>query len=398
MGIASSQRRQIFLLIFFRSFRSVAAGMVTLAFPYLILKNLHFSSLTLGFIYTAATLATAGLGLLCGFLADVWGRKKTLIFISVFLPLGCGTAYWSHNLFWIYAAAMLGGFSATGALAGGGVGGAAQPIQSALIADLTSPEDRTFYFSIFTFISGALAAVGILLARFFSAQTNFLAATIISALGLLGLIPLKLKDHIGNAKKMQGKKTIGKFALTGLLNGFSQGLITPFLVPFFVIVYHVPRPQMAVYGFLSGLLGAAAMLAAPYLERTLGFVYSIAVTRGIGAFLLILLPAQRNFILALAIYFLTPALRVAALPAQQTAMTEFVPGDERGRALALNQVARLGSSSAGTVFTGAMFNLEEIGLPFYLYGAVMAVNIGLYFFFFGEKNKRNRETKIELAP
>ena len=390
-------RRQIILLGVFRSFRSVAAGMVTLAFPYLILKNLHFSSLTLGFIYTAATLATAGLGLLCGFLADTWGRKKTLIFISVLLPVGCGVAYFSHNLFWIYASAMLGGFSATGALAGGGVGGAAQPIQSALIADLTAPEERTFYFSIFTFVSGALAAVGILLARFFSAQTNFLAATIISTVGLLGLIPLRLKDHIGSAKKLQGKKTIGKFAVTGLLNGFSQGLITPFLVPFFVIVYHVPRPQMAVYGFLSGLLGAVAMLAAPYLERTLGFVYSIAVTRGIGAFLLILLPAQKNFILALAIYFLTPALRVAALPAQQTAMTEFVPGEERGRALALNQVARLGSSSAGTVLTGAMFNIEEIGLPFYIYGAVMAVNIGLYFFFFGKKTGKNIETKIEIS-
>ncbi len=388
MKVSKTRKRQIFLLTFFRSFRSIAAGMVTLAFPYLILKNLHFSSLTLGFIYTAATLATAGLGLLCGFLADVWGRKKTLIFISVLLPLGCGMAYFSHHLLWIYAAAMLGGFSATGALAGGGVGGAAQPIQSALIADLTSPEERTFYFSVFTFISGALAALGILLAKFLTAKEDFLAATIISLIGLFGLIPLRLKDHIGSVKKLQGKKSIGQFAITGLLNGFSQGLVTPFLVPFFVIVYHVPRPQMAVYGFVSGILGAMAMLTAPYLERKLGFVHSIAVTRGLGAFLLILLPAQRSFVLALAIYFLTPALRVAALPAQQTAMTEFVPGEERGRALALNQVARLGSSSAGTVFTGAMFNLDEIGLPFYLYGAVMAVNIGLYFFFFGKSRAK----------
>ena len=389
MKVSATQRRQIFLLIFFRSFRSVAAGMVTLAFPYLILKNLHFSSLTLGFIYTAATLATAGLGLLCGFLADVWGRKKTLIFISVLLPIACAMAYLSHHLVWIYASAMLGGFSATGALAGGGVGGAAQPIQSALIADLSAPEDRTLYFSIFTFISGSLAALGILLARFFPAKEDFLAATLISLVGLWGLVPLKLKDHIGNAKKLHGKKTIGKFAVTGLLNGFSQGLVTPFLVPFFVIVYHVPRQEMAIYGFISGILGSVAMLAAPYLERKLGFVYSIAITRGIGAFLLILLPAQRNFILALAIYFLTPALRVAALPAQQTAMTEFVPGEERGRALAFNQVARLGSSSAGTVFTGAMFSLDEIGLPFYLYGVVMAVNIGLYFFFFGKSGGNN---------
>ena len=383
-------RRQIILLGFFRSFRSVAAGMVTLAFPYLILKNLHLSSLTLGFIYTAATITTAVLGLACGILADTWGRKKTLILVSVLLPISCAMAYFSQSALWIYAAAMIGGFSATGALAGGGVGGAAQPIQSALIADLTSPEDRTFYFSIFTFVSGALAALGILLARFFPARDSFMAATIISTIGLFGLIPLQLKDHLSHTQKLQGRKKIGQFAVTGMLNGFSQGLITPFLVPFFVIVYHLPRPQMAVYGFISGLLGACAILAAPILEKKLGFVRSIAWTRGIGAILLILLPFQRNLALALAIYFLTPALRVAALPAQQTALTEFVPGDERGRALALNQVARLGASSAGTVFTGAMFNLEEIGLPFYLYGAVMAVNIGLYFYFFGEKDVKSK--------
>ncbi len=382
---APVRRHQLILLAFFRAFRSVAAGMVTLSFPYLILKNLHCSSLTLGFVYTAATIATAVLSLACGVLADIWGRKKTLVFISVLLPLSCAIAYLAHNLFWIYAAAMLGGFSSTGSLAGGGVGGAAQPIQSALIADLTDPHERTFYFSVFTFLSGALAAFGILLARFFSAQGNFLAATLISAIGLLGLFPLKLQDHIGHAKKLQGRRRIGQFAITGILNGFSQGLVAPFLVPFFVIVYHVARPQMAVYGFISGILGALAMLAAPFLDRKLGFVRSIAVTRGLGALLLILLPMQKDLAIALAIYFLTPALRVAALPAQQAALTEFVPGEERGRALAFNQVARLGSSSAGTAFTGTMFSLEEIGLPFYLYGAIMAVNIGLYFFFFGKK-------------
>jgi len=377
--------KQLALLILFRLTRSVAAGIIILVFPYYVLQSLHHSALELGLLYTSATIATAGFALLFGFLTDLWGHKGTLVLAGILLPAGALLAFSSGNLAVLFIATMLGGFSATGSRAAGSVGGAAQPIQTAVIADLTTIENRTFYLSLFTFLSGLLGAAGMLAARLFSPRDAFLAAAVISAAGLVFLLPMELAGKRGEWKRMKSGKVIGKFSLTGALNGVSQGLIMPFLIPFFVIVYHVPKSRMAVYGFASELVAAFAILVAPRIERQFGFVKGVAVTRGAGALLLLLLPLTRIFALAVAIYMITPALRVVAVPAQQTALTAMVRESEMGRALAMNQVARLTASSGAVAFTGYMFDVSDIALPFYAYALVTGIGLVLYFKFFGAR-------------
>jgi MFS family permease len=384
---ASAHRRDLVLLALFRGTRSVAAGMIALAFPYLVLRQYHGSALHLGLIYTAASVSTAVLGLGVGFLADTWGRRKSLALVAVTLPLSSAMVYLSHSMVWLFVAAILGGYSATGSLMGGGVGGAAQPIQSAVIASITTSRQRTSYFSLFTFLSGALAALGALSARLVSTRGAFAAATFIGAGGLFFLLPLRVPEVSGTARRLKSLRVIGQFSLTGMINGFTQGLITPFLIPFFVLVYGFPKDRMATYSFIAGIVGSVALLAAPWLERAFGFVRSIAVTRGLGAFLLVLMPLLHHLGLALTIYVLTPALRVAALPAQQRALTDMVQPAETGRALGLNQVTRLGASSGAVALTGFLFSDAEIALPFFFYAALMAVNIGLYFKFFGHAER-----------
>lgn len=379
----SHEAKQLSYLIIFRLTRSFAAGIIILVLPYYVLGYLHYSPFMLGMLYAAATLATAVFAMLFGYLTDLWGHKGTLLLSGVLLPLGALLAFISGRLPILFIASMLGGFSATGSRAAGSVGGAAQPIQSAVIADLTSLENRTFWFSLFTFLSGVIGAAGLLSARLFNARDAFLVAAVVSAAGLLFLLPMKLSDGRGKLKRLKSAKVIGKFSLTAALNGLSQGLVMPFLIPFFVIVYGVPKSRMSVYGFASELIAAVAILIAPTLERAFGFVKGVAMTRGIGALLLLLLPLTRIFDLALVVYMLTPALRIAAIPAQQTALTAMVHENEMGRALAMNQVARLTTSASAVGFTGYMFDLSDIGLPFYAYAAITAVSLVLYFRFFG---------------
>ncbi|HZT68603.1 MAG TPA: MFS transporter [Terriglobia bacterium] len=382
-------RGQLFFLALFRTSRSIAAGMITIAFPYLVLRYRHYSPLQLGLLYTSAAVSTAFLGLLFGFLADVWGRGKTLFLVGLLLPLSSALVFLSSRLPVLFVATSLGGYSATGSLMTGGIGGAAQPIQNAVIADLTTSENRTFYFSILTFLSGLSGAFGALLARHGEVRHIFLWATIISGSGLIFLAFINTANVRGSLRRLHSKIVIGKFTVTGMLNGFTQGLVVPFLIPFFVIVYHVPKSEMAVYAFASGMLAAFALLAAPRLEQGLGFVKSIAVTRGLGTVLLLLLPFCHIYAVALIIYLLTPALRVTAVPVQQTALTEMVNQDELGRALGINQVARLGASSGGITLTGYLFNISDIAMPFCIYAVVMAANILLYFRFFHKSYGRD---------
>jgi MFS family permease len=378
----NSHRSQLVFLALFRISRSIAAGMITVAFPYLVLTYRHYSPLQLGLLYTSAAISTALLGLLFGFLTDSWGRGKTLLLVGLLLPVSSVIVLFSTRLPALFVATSLGGYSATGSLMTGGIGGAAQPIQNAVITDLTTPQNRTSYFSILTFLSGMFGAIGALLSKHTGVVNVFLDATVISGGGLVFLAFIKTTDIRGNLRRLHSKVVIGKFTVTGILNGFSLGLVVPFLIPFFVIVYHVPKSEMAVYAFASGALAAFALLAAPRLEQTLGFVKSIAVTRGIGTVLLLFLPFWHVFAIALAVYLVTPALRVMAVPVQRTAFTEMVKQDELGRALGISQVARLGASSGGITLTGYLFNISEIAAPFCIYAAVMAANICLYFHFF----------------
>lgn len=378
----NGHRGQLILLALFRISRSIAAGMITVAFPYLVLTYRHYSPLQLGLLYTSAAISTALLGLLFGFLTDSWGRGKTLFLVGLLLPVSSAIVIFSTGLPALFVATSLGGYSATGSLMTGGIGGAAQPIQNAVITDLTTRENRTSYFSVLTFLSGMFGAIGALLAKHAGILNVFLDATLISGGGLLFLAFIRTTYVRGNLRRLHSKVVIGKFTITGILNGFSLGLVVPFLIPFFVIVYHVPKSEMAVYAFASGAVAAFALLAAPRLEQTLGFVKSIGVTRGIGTVLLLLLPFCHVYAIALAVYMVTPALRVMAVPVQRTAFTEMVQQDELGRALGINQVARLGASSGGITLTGYLFNISEIAAPFCIYAVVMAANIYLYFHFF----------------
>lgn len=375
----------------FRLTRSFSAGIIILVFPYYVLENLHHRATVLGLVYMAATLATAGFALLFGFLTDLWGRKGTLILAGVLLPAGAFLVFASARLPVLFLGAMLGGFSATGSRAAGSVGGAAQPIQSAVIAEFTTLRNRTFWFSVFTFLSGIIGGAGMLAARLFDARDAILWAAVISAIGLVFLAFVDPVDNPGELGRLKSRVVIGKFSLTAAVNGLSQGLIMPFLIPFFVLVYRTPQSKMSVYGFGSEIVAAIAILLAPAVEKRFGFVKGIAVTRGIGAALLLLLPLTRIFALALIVYLLTPALRILAVPVQQTALTAMVNETEMGRALAMNQVARLATSAGAVAFTGYMFDLSEIALPFYGYVVLTCLSVSLYFRFFGSKPELSPE-------
>lgn len=378
-------RGSVALLIFFRITRSISAGMIIVALPYLVLNTLHDSSLTLGVLYVAGVMSTAILAIATGHLADRWSYKGTLVITGVMLPLSALMVYGNTSFPMLIAAAIIGGFAANGSLIGGGVGGAAQPVQTATIALLSTPANRTRYYSALAFLSGVAGAGGALLVHFFSTRSTFLVAGIISLAGTAAILGLRLPDKpaISSVPVKQSRRAIRHFSITGSLNGLSQGLITPFLIPFFVLVYHLPKSRMAVYTAIGSILGAIALLTAPALERRLGFVRSITFTRAVGTALLVMMAMWHNLFIGVIIYLLTPALRIAALPAQQSALISRVDGASMGRALAMNQVSRLSAASIAMICTGFLFDISEIEMPFFLFAGVMTVNIDLYYRFFG---------------
>ena len=361
--------------------------MINVAFPFLVLTDLHLSTLLLGLMYSAATLATAVLGLGIGMAADLIGKRLAFVVALVLLPLAAAIVVVSTSVPALFVAAVIGGVSASGSLAGGGVGGAAQPIQSLLTTELTSRKDRTRIYSVLAFLSGIASAAGAYLGGFGAIQDVFLIAAALGALSVFLTPFVKMSKSVRRSIGLKSGQAIGKFSITGMLNGLSQGLVTPFLIPFFIVLYSVTRQQMNVYAAASGLIASFTLLLAPRIEKGLGFLRGMLATRGASAVLAVILPLVRLFPVSLAVYFLLPATRVMALPVQQAAMMDMVSEDERGAAFGINQTTRLVASSGGTYFAGAEFAALEtdpvaIDYPFALYGVVLAANLCLYWWFF----------------
>ena len=420
--VLRTDKFSISLILVSRIFRNFAAGLVSVVFPYIILTNLHQGSFTLGLIYTVATIATAVFGFILGFSTDV-SPKTTLVLALALLPASTlMLSIFYNSLVAAFIAAIIGGYSQSGSISGGGVGGFIQPITSTITANLTGRSDRTFYFGLQSFLGGIGLSIGAFAAGFPTIVDGLIIATAASCLSVLPAFFVRIKKHsrrkeldeIGtepdkksNSGDIQEETTpvrsrfglksanvIGKFSLTGMINGFGNGLIIPFLIPFFILTYGIPRLEMGEFAFVSSLIGSFALLLGPRLERGLGFLRGVVATRGATIVLALIFPFVHLLPASLAIYFVFPALKVVAFPVVQTAMTDMVARDELGRAFGINQGGRLAVTSGGIAFAGYEFDQSSYSIPFVGYAVSMGVYLLLYARFFSSYKDPIRQKAV----
>lgn len=379
-----------------RVFRSLAAGFINLMFPYLVLTELAPEiqasglnpTLLIALIYTTATIASAVLGIVMGYAADLLGRKRTYLIALALLPVSTAILLITKSIPALFVAAALGGFSATGSLASGGVGGVAAPIQSALLTDLTARRQRTFYYGLLAFFSAIFGAVGVALAGIISTDTTLAVTTVLSGISVFLGLALRAPPNRSRRGRMRTGKVIGQFSLTGMLSGLSQGLLTPWLIPFFIIVFGIPKGSMGILGFIASIFAAFALLSAPYFERRFGFLGSVYLTRGLTIGIALawsvtpFLPTSLGLFLALGFYLSYPSLRVVSVPVQRSAMMDMVDEGERGRAFGISQASRLSMSAGGTAVSGYAISADALPVPFTLYAVAMSVSLLLYHRFF----------------
>ncbi|MHB1909255.1 MAG: MFS transporter [Nitrososphaerales archaeon] len=379
----------IWVLVIIRAFRNFAAGLVNVAFPYFVLTELRGSSLLLGSLYAAATIGTALMGLFVGISTDR-SPKRTFVISLALLPISTTIlVLYPNSIALVFVAAIVGGISATGSLASGGVGGYVQPVQSTIIARVTARRDRTFYYGLLSFLAGITSALGALFAGFPTIGDSLILASVAGMASAIPALFLRLpKQQVAERKANESRfhlksgNIIGKFGITGMVNGFANGLVLPFLIPFFYYSYGTGIEEMRIFATLSGLAGSFALLLAPRLEAKLGFLKGIIFSRGSAAVLALIFPFIHLLPVSLAIYFLLPPLRVIAFPVVQTAMTDMIDKGELGKAFGINQSARLTITSPAELFAGYEFNLASYDIPFVTYALVIGANLYLYSRFF----------------
>jgi len=376
-------------LFWFRVFRGIAAGVIVVSFPYFVLSAFNHGHLLLGIFYAVGTLVTAA----AGFFLGVWFDRHPTRLLTIGTALLLAISFFifaalPHTWFFVLLASALAGVSATGSMAGGGVGGIAVPLQGALVARLIPSQYRTAVYSLLTFVAGISLAIGIGISSTYNIETLFIIGFIASVASVIPLffLPRAAFDAPAPAtEKTAQTKALFDFSITGLLNGFSQGLTVPFLIPLFIIYYQTPRGDMSWYSFAASVVSSGALLLAPWFDRRWGLVQSMIITRGAGIIALLCIALIRFFPLAIFLFIIFPTLRVIALPIQQRAITDIAGPADTGTVLGANQGTRLVSASIGSAFAGYLFERGLTILPFYGYAIVATYNLVLYKKFFGKK-------------
>ncbi|MGC8631718.1 MAG: MFS transporter [Thermoprotei archaeon] len=382
--------RNVVLLFTSRALRSFVAGFVAIAFSLYLYDVLKMPIIQVGLVFSAGALATPLLSLLVGVAGDKYGRKIVLILDLLTLPIGLIILLVTRSFPLIVLASALGGFGVAGGLVGGGVGASVGPLVTALLAENSEGQQRTKLYSINMALATFSGAAGALMVSFIGYVQLFTIGALLALLSVLAVVPLherfkapsKSGEH--NVKLTDRDKIVIKaFAITGILNGISQGFVTPFYPIIFEHVFHLTVAQLGYLMTVGGLLTGVADFFTTPLTNRLGFLKLIMGTRALSATMVLALPFAPNAVIASALYLLLTPFRAVSLPAQSALQMSLISPAARGTSGGINQAARLLASAAATYAGGALLAAFPLVAPFALASAFTYGNSFVYYYYFG---------------
>ena len=403
-----SNRNSLALLFASRITRSFAAGALAVAIPLYYKDALHFSYLLIGILFATGAFAAPILSYSFGALGDRYGRKRMLLVALTLLPIAIFILIRTTYYPFLLVATALGGFGIAGGLVGGGVGAFVAPMQTALLAEKTKKENRTTIYTTFTMFANFSGSVGALILIVITNYTTlFYFALVFTTLSLLFIIPLKETFRPLQMEKKtffkpsnvtsQDKGIIRKFVITGIFNGLSQGLVTPFLPIILQQNFILTNSEVGTVIAIGGILTTTMMVGTPNLTKKIGLVNYIMISRTVSAIFVLFFPFSPSAIIAVINYWIFTITRAIALPSQQALMMNLVSERARSEASGTNQAARLIPLATSTTFSGDILDVMPLYVSFGLAFIFSIINIFLYQKFFGNIDVDEKKARISIT-
>ena len=423
--------RQFTVLFWARVAMSGARALAGVLVPvYLALQG--FTALTLGVLFFAVAIFAALLSSGMGLLSDRVGRKKFLVAVPL-LAAAAGAVFavttWAPALF---VMAVVGSFG-RGAGAGAGAVGPYQPVESAMVVEVTPAVHRNDAFGRLAFGSSLGALVGSLAALLADGhhdpgapalaafRAGFLAAAVLAAVA--GLVALALHEpdpagryrEAGAVGRPEAPETAGVTApaasgpagdggvrgpdrrvrfphrsrwllyrlwVTNGVNGLAIGMFGPFVTYWLFRRYGVGVGEI---GILYAVINVATMpstLSAAGLARRFGLVRTVTVVRFAQAVLIVPMVLAPTFALAGAIYLLRMVAQRIGLPLRQSYVLAMADPGERASVAALSNLPSQAAMAASPVLSGYLFDSVSLELPFEIAAVLQLVNTALFWGFF----------------
>jgi MFS family permease len=411
--------RDLLLLFGGRGLRSLVQAYLAIIVP-IYLAQLGFDAVQLGILFTAAAVASAIIAALIGFFSDRFGRKTSLILISLLMAGGGIVFALSHNFIVLVLAGALGTIGRGGGAGSGGAWGPYYPAEQALIAEHTNDRQRTTIFGALSFVGVIAGAIGSLLAALplllhqdagFSVFTGYQALFLLTALfGIaMVLVVIPVHDEVRSQHSHQEikgtmvspvfhnaseekKKVLGlsasswsliwRFMITNTTNGLAIGVLGPFVVYWFYQRYGVNTGELAGLFFVINLAAALPYLMAGRLAQKLGAVNTVVLTRIVSVVLLFVMVVMPTFLLASVIYLIRMVAITLSNPVRQSYLMGVIPARERSSAAGMANLPSQVAASVSPYIAGYLIQTISLNLPLEFAAAFQGLNAILYYVFF----------------
>jgi MFS family permease len=333
-------------------FSGISMGIFRLLFNFYVL-SLGFDEALLGRLVTTSSLTSLLLALPAGYLADILGRKRSLVFGGILNSLGILGMVFFPNQAAFYALNVLIGFAQ----------GLVTITMSPFLMENSGKEERTYLFSFGHGLQMLSAFAGNWLGGYlpgwFGAWRHVAATDSVAygwsvaavagmfALGLLPLLFLQRNRMVGEARSVftpiryaiENPKLLGKLVAPLLVTSIGAGLIMPFMNVFFRVVHQQPDPVIGTLFAWGSLAMGLGLLAAPALAERYGKIKVVVVTQALSVPFLMILGFSPWFWLSAAAYYVRLTMMNLSNPVYQTFVMEQVDEEARATVASLTSMA-----------------------------------------------------------
>lgn len=381
---------------------------------YSVLFNLYLveAGFPESFVGRAISVNAIGLALAAlpaGFLAERWGRRRSLLLGAVLEGVGhllrASSAHGPTLL-------------ATGFFIG--VGQSFFQIAAApFLSEHSTPRERTHLFSTFFaaalvagVVGSALGGVSPKLVQMVAPSTSLFVAyrlTLFAAAGLalfslvpllrMGRLPEKPLGHDEEKPTPEQARALVPIGFNALLIGMGAGLVIPFMNLYFKDRFDCSSATIGTLFSIAQIFTATASLLGPALARRFGKLRTATASELLSLPFLVTLGAERRLEVAAVSFWARATLMQAATPLIQTFIMEALPPALRARGTStINLVWNLGWACSALA-AGSIIERFGFAMPFYLTAGLYATAAFTFWWSFrhtpeqgGEVN-RNEEAK-----
>ena len=369
-------------------------GVFRLLFNFFVL-SLGYNEALLGNLITTSSFVALLAALPMGYLADIVGRKGSLIASGVMLSFSILAMSILPSAEMFYAMNIVSGIAQS--LAG--------VTMSPFLMENSDEQERTYLFSFGQGLQMTMASVGNWVGGYLptwmgsirnvTATSSMAYGDSIFIIGVaaLAVIPLVF---LASPKLERNQRAIfapfqyaaknplllTKLILPMLLTSLGAGLIMPFMNVFFRVVHHQPDTVIGtLFAWGSLAMGIGLLIAPPLAERS-GKIQLVVITQALSIPFLILLGFSPIFWVGAATYYIRLALMNMSSPVYQTFIMEHVEPSARATVASLTSMAWNFGWAFSPTISGWLQVRYGFGPPFIGTIILYTISVVMYWAFF----------------